>query len=265
MTILLSWVIWPPGVLVTFGILALQIDDSIYVLLNVIGGSIPTLVGLSLYYRDGGMPKFKEVLKRSVDPRLIKKLWWLPLLFLMPLINGSAMVLGILTGGAAPNLPFIQQWYLIPVLFIVGFIPISNAFREEIGWRGFAIERLQSRQNALMTSIIIGFVWGIWHLPLYFFPIAMDIYGSKPFWLFITNTITLSIIMTWLYNNNNKSIFTGVTFHVALNITPAIFPFEQAGLGMYFNMVLLLIVAFFIVLYYGYQTLMKEPEQKTAG
>ncbi len=172
LTIILSWLIWSPGVLVTLGIIQLQVDDTVYAILNVIGGCMPTLIGLLFFYREEGMTKLKEVLKRGVDPRLIKKLWWLPLLLLIPVINASTMALGILMGGSVPNLPYFSQWYLIPVLFIAAYIPISNAFREEFGWRGYAIERLQSRQNALVTSVIIGIAWGIWHLPLFFFPLG---------------------------------------------------------------------------------------------
>ncbi|MBN2230361.1 MAG: hypothetical protein JW779_12300 [Candidatus Thorarchaeota archaeon] len=90
--------------------------------------------------------------------------------------------------------------------------------------------------------------------------LGIEAYANKPFWLFITNTTTLSIIMTWLYNNNNGSIFTGAAFHVVLNITPSIFPFEQAGFGIYFNMILLLIIAFLIGLYYGPKAAQKQSE-----
>ena len=247
----------------TLGIIQLQLDDTVYVILNVLGGCMPTLIGLLLFYKEEGIPKLKEVLKRGIDPRKVKKLWWIPLLLLTPLINATALLLGILAGGSTPNLPYFSQWYLIPVLFIVGYIPISNAFREEFGWRGYAIERLQTRQNALVTSLIIGVAWGLWHLPLFYFPTAVDVYANKPFWLFLTNTITLSIIMTWLYNNNNGSIFTGITAHIVFNLAPSIFQFEKAGLGIYFNMVLLLITAIFIVFYYRYQTFVRGSKEIT--
>jgi membrane protease YdiL (CAAX protease family) len=254
LTIIVSWLIWLPGVLDTFNLLPIAVDDTIFTVLNVCGGAVPTILGLFLYYREEGKTKVREVLARGVDPRRIGRVWWLPLLFLIPMINASALVLGILSGGPVPELPLFQQWWMIPLLFIVGFIPISNAFREEFGWRGYAIERLQSRWGALVTSIIIGLVWGLWHFPLRYFPGGVELYSSIPLWVFMINTTTLSIMMTWLYNNNSGSILTGVTFHVMLNFSPSIFPFGQTDLGVYFNMILNMVAALLITLYYRHRT-----------
>ncbi len=255
LTIAISWLIWLPGVLDTFNLLPVALDDVIFIILNVCGGAVPTILGLLLYYREEGKTKVREVLNRGVDPRRIGRVWWLPLLFLIPIINVSALILGILSGGPVPELPLFQQLWMIPVLFIVGFIPISNAFREEFGWRGYAIERLQSRWGALVTSIIIGLAWGLWHLPLRYFPGGIEVYSQTPLWVFMINTTTLSIIMTWFYNNNRNSILTGVVFHVMLNLTPSIFPFGQTDLGVYYNMVLYVFVALLVTLHYGHRTL----------
>jgi membrane protease YdiL (CAAX protease family) len=249
LTIAISWLIWLPGVLDTFNILSLALDDSIFVFLNVAGGAIPTIMGLFLFYREEGIAKMKEVLARGVDPRRISRKWWLPILFLIPVINASALFLGILSGGPVPDLPVIQQWWLIPVLFVGGFIPISNAFREEFGWRGYAIERLQSRWGLLTTSIIIGLAWGLWHLPLRYFPGGVDVYSRIPLWVFMINTTALSIMMTWLYNNNNRSIFTAVVFHVVLNLSSSIFPFGLTDMGVYYNMIFYGAAALMIVLF----------------
>jgi len=264
LTIPISWLIWLPGVLQTFDLLPITLDDSIFVILNVVGGAMPTILGLLLYYRENGMEKVKQVLLRGVDPRRIGRVWWLVLLFLIPIMNAGAMFLGILSGGPVPELTLIQQWWMIPVLFIVGFIPISNAFREEFGWRGYAVERLQSRWSALVTSVIIGIMWGLWHLPLRYFPGGIELYSNIPLWVFMINTTTISIMMTWFYNNNKGSILTAVVFHVMLNLTPSIFPFGQTNLGVYYNMILYAVVALLIVLFYGYQTMMRKINEQSS-
>jgi len=258
LTIAISWLIWLPGVLETFGLMPVTLDGSIFVILNVAGGAIPTIMALLLYYREEGTIKVKEVLGRGIDPRRIGRVWWLPILLLVPILNAGAFILGIASGGPVPDNPLLQQLWMIPILFIAGFIPISNAFREEFGWRGYAIERLQSRWGALITSIIIGLAWGLWHLPLRYFPTGIEVYSRTPLWVFMINAIALSIMMTWLYNNSRESIFTGVVFHVMLNFTPNLFPFGQTDLGVYFNMILYVITAVLIVLYFGSQTMRKN-------
>ncbi len=259
LTFLISWLIWLPGVLVVFGILDIQFDNLSYAILNIAGGFGPTIAGLLLFYRESGMPAIKSILKSCVDIRRVGRVWWIPLLLLMPIISLLALALGVLFGGVVPELSLLQQWWMIPVLFIGGFLPISNAFREEIGWRGYAIESLQSKHNALISSVIIGIAWGVWHFPLMLFPIATEVYSSTPLWVFMTNTIMLSIIMTWLYNSNSKSIFTALAFHVVANLSPTIFPFVKTEFGVYFNMILLIVTAVVIVAINGYENLTKEP------
>lgn len=240
------------------GLFPIAFDNGTYVILNVTGGMVPTLVGLFLYYQQGRASEVKDVLKRGFDPRKIRRVWWLPLLLLYPLINGCALALGILAGGPVPAFAVLQQWWLIPILFLVGFIPISNAIREEFGWRGFGLEALQGRWNALTSSILVGLAWGIWHIPLMVFPIAVDVYARIPLWVFITNSILLSILMTWFLNSNSRSILTAIVFHVMINLSPQIFPYAQTDLGVYFNMVLNLLVVVLVISRYGYQTLSKE-------
>lgn len=252
LTFLFSWLLWLPGVLVTLNVVDWVIDYSVYVVLNVAGGAIPSILGLCFIFRTGGRDALKEALWSGIDVRRIKRFWWVIILFMMPIIHVTALLLGILAGSAVPELTYLQQWWLIPVLFIVGFIPISNAFREEFGWRGYAIDPLQSRFNALVTSAIIGLAWGLWHLPLWYFPTGVQQYASMPFWGFLSNTVMLSIIMTWLYNNTNRSILSAVAFHVVINISPQIFPFAQTDIGIYFNIILNICLALAIVIRYGH-------------
>ncbi|MFW9908974.1 MAG: hypothetical protein ACFFEF_10395 [Candidatus Thorarchaeota archaeon] len=73
-------------------------DDVVYVLLYVIGGAYPTVVGFSLFYRDGGMTKVNEVLRPGIGPWQVGKIWWVPLIFLIPIINATALLLGVLSG-----------------------------------------------------------------------------------------------------------------------------------------------------------------------
>lgn len=92
-----------------------------------------------------------------------------------------------------------------------------------MGWRGFLLPILQRDYTPLKASILIGFVWGLWHLPIY---LAINPYGDKTiiyfFFMFI-GCFALSIIETWLYNSTKSSLFICILFHNAINTSAAYF------------------------------------------
>lgn len=123
------------------------------------------------------------------------------------------------------------------------------------------MDKLQARWNALTSSIIIGFAWGIWHLPLWVFPTAIEVYSRIPLWVYILNTIMISIIMTWTYNNTSRSMLSAIVMHTVLNISGTIFPFTWTDYGVYFNLLLQVVVVTIIVAIYGIESLMKHYSQ----
>ncbi|MEM2111851.1 MAG: CPBP family intramembrane glutamic endopeptidase [Candidatus Bathyarchaeia archaeon] len=155
----------------------------------------------------------KKLLKRGVAHKFKKK-WHIPVFFLFPIITGSALLLAILSGEALPKLSVLSN----PLLIVVGFVYIfflGGPFQEEWGWRGYALDRLQKRLNALVSSLILGFIWGAWHLPLFF--ISGTIQSQTPIWGFMTLIICGKILFTWLYNNTGGSILTAMLFHTMNN------------------------------------------------
>jgi membrane protease YdiL (CAAX protease family) len=85
---------------------------------------------------------------------------------------------------------------------------------EEIGWRGFALPYLQQRYSALTSSLIIGLVWALWHVPFFV--------GAIPFpWedlvFFVPLVIVCSIIFTWVYNTTDGSLLAVILLHGAIN------------------------------------------------
>lgn len=141
--------------------------------------------------------------------------WYLVILFGLPAIT----VLSVLLYTLITHQPLIfqpGQWtqtlgWLIQAL-ILGFWAC-----EEIGWRGFALPRLLSRWNALLASVILGIVWALWHLPYY---LLMDM--PVPFTMFMVYTVSLSILMTWVFNHTLGSVFVATCFHFWVNIVSGI-------------------------------------------
>jgi uncharacterized protein len=84
---------------------------------------------------------------------------------------------------------------------------------EELGWRGYAQTRLQTRWNPLATGLVVGVAWAFWHLPLFLWPGTSQHELKIPFIGFSCGVIAISVLMAWLHNHTNGMIWTAVFFH----------------------------------------------------
>lgn len=140
--------------------------------------------------------------------------WYVATFFLFwgPLFIGLVYVaLGNPYPGVNPNLTF--RLVAGQLFFNIFSGPVS----EELGWRGFALPRLQEKFNALVSSLILGTIWAVWHLPLFFIP------GSDQsnifFPIFLALNIAFATYITWLYNNAKGSVLITILAHFCINIS----------------------------------------------
>jgi membrane protease YdiL (CAAX protease family) len=133
--------------------------------------------------------------------------------------------LHLLLGGELPPFTMIRsELSLIPLyLVMVVIMPWNGPVGEEFGWRGYALPKLQNKYGPLIASLMIGTIWGIWHLPSFFAPqgvvgaiaAAVGMIFIIPYTL---GTIANSIFMTWLYNKSKASaLIAGIVWHAAIN------------------------------------------------
>jgi membrane protease YdiL (CAAX protease family) len=103
-------------------------------------------------------------------------------------------------------------------LLIIPFL-ITDALTngEEIGWRGYVLPRLQAKQSALAASLILGVIWGLWHLPKF-----ISHWDTALFGWFLVEKLAVTVFYTWLYNNTKGSLLLVTLFHAACN-TAAVF------------------------------------------
>ena len=112
---------------------------------------------------------------------------------------------------------------------ILAAIILSTPFQsgEEIGWRGYALPRLAERLGFRGASVVLGLIWALWHLPLFFLPGA-DKYGhSFPVW--VLSVTALSVALAFLYTNTNGSLLLTMIMHSAVNQTIGIVPSASAN------------------------------------
>ena len=133
---------------------------------------------------------------------------WYVYTFLVVIIGTAGqLTINILLGNTFNGYLFWAQFgSFLPLLFLG---PLS----EEIGWRGYALERLQIRWNALTSSLIIGLVWALWHLPLFMIVGTSQHELGVPFIGFLIKLMASSILYTCLYNNTNKSLWSAILLH----------------------------------------------------
>jgi len=101
---------------------------------------------------------------------------------------------------------------LMPQMMII----ILIAFGEEYGWRGFLLPRLMNNFSLFYASIILGFIWGIWHFPAYLIGTGVPL--QMNFMVFLLWVILGSLFMGWIYYHT-KSVLTSILAHISANAT----------------------------------------------
>jgi membrane protease YdiL (CAAX protease family) len=171
----------------------------------------PLIAALILVSREEPPGGISRLLKRVFDYKRIRhKIWYVPIIFLLPGIYLLSYAVQRLMGRPLPepHIPFL----LIPLLFVVFFIAAAC---EETGWMGYAVDPMQERWSALTTGILLGVVWTIWH-------VVPDLQAHQT-WAYIAGqrfySVVLRILIVWLYNNAGKSVFAAVVFHDMDNVS----------------------------------------------
>jgi uncharacterized protein len=204
----IAWVMWLFPVLASRGILPL---GQVTQLICLFAGSFGPFIGAFLaVYRDGGWPAVREFAGRSLRYRM-GPMYFLAAMLLVPLAAGLSMAWLASQGG--PPFAIMVSLSHFPLLYLELFF-FGGSVNEEFGW-SYAIDRLQQRQKLLPAAVLLGVIWGCWHIPLFF--IAGLTQSFIPFWAFLIFTIALRIVIVWGYTSNRRSILVALLFHTASN------------------------------------------------
>ena len=207
----------------------------------------PLFAAAILVHRKQKMQGVKDLLKQAFDAeKITHKRWYLPLVFLLPII---AVLSYWYVKTTSILLPEPQLSLSTIMLFFIAFF--IGAIGEEIGWSGYIIEPMQNKYGALKASIILGIIWAIWHI------IPWNQAHQTTNWIVWQSigTVFLRIIMVWLLNNTGKSVFGMVLFHTMSNISPYLIPNYGAHYDPFVFAILLMIVVIVIVLFWDSKTL----------
>lgn len=190
--------------------------------LILLGTIAPSLVALALTARAAGSAGVRALLARIAPPQVAAR-WYVFALVYMGVIKLGVAALHRLATGAWP------RFGDVPLYFIPFAIAISTPVQagEEIGWRGYALPRLAARLGLRGAGVVLGLIWAVWHLPLFFVPGA-DTYGQS-FIVYALQVTALSVAMTWLYAHTRGSLLPVMLMHAAVNNTKDIVPSATPG------------------------------------
>jgi membrane protease YdiL (CAAX protease family) len=166
--------------------------------LTVIGTFGPLVAAVVVTAQESGRAGLRSLLSRIVHWRVAPV--WYGVVFLGPILLylvGLALEV-VLLGGQPPSLGALIG--ALPIMVIVAvYMVVFVALGEEVGWRGYALPALQARYGALLSSVILGALWALWHLPVFFNPDTH--YSDLPFVLQLAFQIPVAILFTWVFNS----------------------------------------------------------------
>ena len=248
---LLSW-----GTMAIFGIAGGSTDPSApppsaaAMVLFLIGGFSPSLAGLFMAWRTGGRSAVRDLLRRSVCFRFGVP-WYLFIVLVPVFLVAVRIVVYRAQGGE-----FLESGLLASPLSFIPFtiqILLFGPISEEFGWRGFALERLAGRIGLLGGSLVLGIVWALWHLPLFFIPGTAQQLRGQPgieFPVFALGVIAMTFLYTRVYFATGRSLAAVILLHTVYNfcVSFLVTIVEEAMLGRIIDTIYMVIIAVLVLI-----------------
>lgn len=206
----IAWLGWIPAALGSRGVT--PFDAPYFQMLLILPAVAPALaaaiVTRATYGAAASNDLFRALVRWRVGPA-----WYLVAVFgPVVLLLAGQVVTNVLGLADVPPAP---QGELVPLVIAALVTSLLSNPWEEVGWRGFALPYLQQRHTALVATLIVGVLWGAWHLPIFFW--TGNPMSAYPFLPWFAGTVAVAFIYTWLYNSAAGSLLPVTLFHIVLN------------------------------------------------
>lgn len=241
-----------------------KIPDTLlpFTYLAMISGT--TISGLLLIGLVKGRSGFKDFFSRLKKWKMPFKFYAIaiftaPIIFLI-----TSLVLSIFSKEFIPSIIISNQKLVLIMSSIAG--GLMAGFFEEIGWTGFAIPKLRETYSLIKTGLIVGIVWGIWHMPLFLSPItgSVSLFVLLLLIKLITHLPAYRVIMTLMYDKTNSLLLT-IIMHISLTTGMLVFqPTILEGVNIiWYNLFVTAMIWIFYFLINSY--LKKHQIRKSSG
>ena len=222
-----SWAIVIPQAAASRGLINVQVPGAV----GFLSPLAPMLAAMLMSWREGGSAGLKRLLRSLLAWRVAPG-WYALVLLGFPLLALVAVVLSFVVTGHRPDLSAsyihnvfpqlprnLSPWLLVPPFLVFSIV---TTIPEETGWRGFALPRLQRSWGPLLASLVVGFLWGLWHLPDFFYLQAVQSGISFP--IFLAGTVSTSMLFTWIFNSTGGSLLMVSILHSSFNASDVFLP-----------------------------------------
>ncbi len=213
----ISWISFVPIILVEWKIIEIA-DSSLYAAIfsvHTFGPALAAYFVLRLTEGKSGWTKIRERVRKV-------RFGWRQYLFIMILVPAFMLAGILLMPGSITSFQGLPQHFLVRYLFLFVLIFFGGGpLGEELGWRGFAYPRMQTRYGPLKAALLLGIVWTFWHLADFFTSSQKGGPGTGLFAfthqlpVFLVQVVALSVIFAWVYNVTKGSLFAAILLHAS--------------------------------------------------
>ena len=209
----LSWAIGIPLALQARGVIPSRLPMWMHYF-TAFGPAVAALLVATL--RGEQLPVFAPPQPRRFAARAR---WWMIGLVSPVLLLVLAVLPGALINGTAPLWPHLGLVNFLPDLGWAAWLLwfLTSGCGEEIGWRGFALPRLQRQRSALSATLLLSLGWAGWHLPAFFYLPSYAAFGLRIIPGFVVGIAAGAIVLTWLFNSSGGSVLAVILWHASFN------------------------------------------------
>ena len=230
----------------------------------------PAVSAIFLTCLTGDKQERRDYWSRLISFKRIGPRWYAIIILIAPVYSVLAILTGLVIEGNIPAFDTAVGYVTHPLTIMPFAIMrlVYGPLPEELGWRGYALDRLQRKWNALVSSLVLGVIWAVWHTPMFFIrgSLMSEVFPlwSTKFWVAMGPGILAgAVVMTWIYNNTQRSTLAAILFHFMMNFTGEFL--RLPGDIKTYQFVWLTIIAIVVTLVYGPATLKGKVRRRLVG
>jgi uncharacterized protein len=203
-----AWAFWLVAWLISRKLISLPILPMLF-----IGSFGPFISAALTTYSEGGFRRVASFFRRGFDVRMGWSVF-LVSFFLMPILAIIVELTHARLTGRAPQFTMTLADFPLSYLFL--FV-LGGTLAEEYGWTLLS-DKLDVALPLKVSTAILGLIWTLWHLPLFFIVTEGAIQGYTPFYIFAIATVAMRFLFSWAYHRGGRNILSNMLFHTASNI-----------------------------------------------